>query len=87
MFSLCSLVVTGFIVGMIARFIMPGHQHIGFIRTALLGIGGSFVGGFLAALVFGGNWRHPSPSGWIGSIIGAVVLLILSETLFSSRRR
>ncbi|KFE66089.1 GlsB/YeaQ/YmgE family stress response membrane protein [Hyalangium minutum] len=86
MFSLCTLAVSGFVVGMIARFIMPGHQHIGIIRTALLGIGGSFVGGFLSALIFGGNWRHPSPSGWIGSVIGSVVLLILSEALFSRRR-
>ena len=86
MWSLCTLVVSGFIVGMIARFIMPGHQHIGFIRTVLLGIGGSFVGGFLSALVFGGSWRHFGPSGWIGSIVGAVVLLILSETVFSKRR-
>lgn len=84
--GLCSWIVFGFVVGLIARFIMPGHQHIGFIRTTLLGVGGSFVGGLLSALIWGGNWRHPSPSGWIGAIIGAVVLLVLSETLLSRRR-
>jgi uncharacterized membrane protein YeaQ/YmgE (transglycosylase-associated protein family) len=86
MFSLCTWIVFGFIVGMIARFIMPGQQHIGFIRTTLLGIGGSFVGGFLSALIWGGSWRHPSPAGWIGAIVGAIVLLILAESLFSKRR-
>ncbi|HYI00261.1 GlsB/YeaQ/YmgE family stress response membrane protein [Hyalangium sp.] len=86
MWSLLSWIVFGFVVGLIARFIMPGHQHIGFIRTTLLGIGGSFVGGFLSALIFGGNWRNPGPSSWIGAIIGAVVLLVLSETVFSRRR-
>lgn len=85
MYSLCTWIVFGFVVGLVARFIMPGHQHIGLIRTTLLGVGGSFVGGFLTALIRGGNWRTPSPSGWIGAIIGAVVLLVLSQML-SSRR-
>ncbi|MFL5348981.1 MAG: GlsB/YeaQ/YmgE family stress response membrane protein [Hyalangium sp.] len=84
--GLCSWIFFGFVVGLIARFIMPGHQHIGFIRTTLLGVGGSFVGGFLSALIWGGNWRNPSPSGWIGAIIGAIVLLVISETFFSRRR-
>jgi uncharacterized membrane protein YeaQ/YmgE (transglycosylase-associated protein family) len=86
MWSLCSWIVFGFVVGLVARFILPGRQNLGFIRTTLLGVGGSFVGGFLAALIKGGNWRDPSPAGWIGAIIGAVVLLVISEKL-SSRRR
>jgi uncharacterized membrane protein YeaQ/YmgE (transglycosylase-associated protein family) len=86
MLSLCTLIASGFIVGLIARFIMPGNQGMGFIRTTLLGIAGSFVGGFLSSLIWGGNWRHPSTTGFIGSIIGAVVLLVLSEMLTSRRR-
>jgi uncharacterized membrane protein YeaQ/YmgE (transglycosylase-associated protein family) len=84
--GLCSWIVFGFIVGLIARFIMPGSQNMGFIRTTVLGVGGSFVGGFLGAFFRGGNWRNPSPSGFIGAIVGAIVLLALSEML-SSRRR
>ncbi|MDY7230146.1 GlsB/YeaQ/YmgE family stress response membrane protein [Hyalangium rubrum] len=84
--GLCSWIVFGFVVGLIARFIMPGQQKLGIIRTTLLGVGGSFMGGFLAALLWGGNWRSPSPAGFIGAIIGAVVLLMISETLFSRRR-
>ncbi|WP_224362844.1 GlsB/YeaQ/YmgE family stress response membrane protein [Hyalangium versicolor] len=83
--GLCSWIVFGFVVGLVARFIMPGHQHIGIIRTTLLGVGGSFVGGFLAAVIKGGNWKDPSPSGWIGAIIGAVVLLMLNQAFFSRR--
>jgi uncharacterized membrane protein YeaQ/YmgE (transglycosylase-associated protein family) len=60
---------------------------MGLIRTTLLGVGGSFVGGVLAALIWGGNWRSPSPAGFIGAILGAVVLLIIFEAMSSRRRR
>ncbi len=83
--GLCSWIFFGFIVGLIARFIMPGSQNMGFIRTTLLGVAGSFVGGFLAAFLRGGSWRTPSPSGWVGAVIGAVVLLLLSQVLSSKR--
>jgi uncharacterized membrane protein YeaQ/YmgE (transglycosylase-associated protein family) len=82
--SLLSWIVFGLIVGLIARFIAPGHQHLGLAGTTLLGIGGSFMGGFLSALIWGGNWRNPSPTSWIGAIVGAIVLLVLFEKL--SRR-
>ena len=70
-------IVFGFIVGIVARFLMPGSQSMGFIVTALLGIAGSFVGGWLGTLL-SGNGGQPDlsqPAGWIGSIIGALILL------------
>ncbi|HLL05751.1 MAG TPA: GlsB/YeaQ/YmgE family stress response membrane protein [Myxococcaceae bacterium] len=85
--GLCSWIVFGLVVGMIARFVMPGEQKMGIIRTTLLGIGGSFVGGFLAAMIWGGNWRKFSSAGFLGAIIGAVVLLAISEAISPSRRR
>lgn len=85
--GLCSWIVFGFIVGLIARAIIPGQQAMGFIRTTLLGVGGAFMGGFLAALLRGGNWRNPSPAGFVGALIGAVVLLALFEMISPSRRR
>jgi uncharacterized membrane protein YeaQ/YmgE (transglycosylase-associated protein family) len=85
--GICSWIVFGFFVGLLARFVMPGEQKMGFIRTTLLGIGGSFVGGVLSALMWGGNWRKPTPAGFIGAIVGAVVLLMISEALSPSRRR
>ena len=71
-------IIVGFIVGLIARAIMPGAQHLGFIMTTVLGIAGSVVGGLIAR-VFSkpepGSSFHPA--GFIMSIICAIVLLFL----------
>src|SRR6266404_9053437 len=69
-------IIVGFIVGWIARAIMPGAQHLGFIMTTLLGIGGSIVGGLIGRLFSRpapGSAFHPA--GFIMSIIGALILL------------
>ncbi len=72
-------VIVGFIVGLMARAIMPGADHIGFLATSALGIVGSFVGGFLGSLI-----RKPAegqslfhPAGFFLSIIGAIVVLFV----------
>jgi len=71
-------IIVGFIVGLLARAVMPGVQHLGFIMTTLLGIGGSIVGGLIAR-VFSrpepGATFHPA--GLILSIIGAIILLFI----------
>ena len=71
-------IVVGFVVGLIARAIMPGAQHLGFIMTTLLGIAGSIVGGFIGRLFSKpapGSTFHPA--GFIMSIIGAIILLFI----------
>jgi Predicted membrane protein len=71
-------IIIGFIVGLIARAIMPGVQHLGFVATTLLGIGGSIVGGLIARLFSKpapGSSFHPA--GLIMSIIGAIILLFI----------
>ena len=71
-------IIIGFIIGLIARAIMPGVQHLGFIMTALLGIGGSIVGGLIGRLFSKpapGSSFHPA--GVLMSIICAIVLLFL----------
>ena len=76
--AIITWIIFGAIVGVIARFIMPGRDPMGWVGTIVLGIIGSFVGGFLAQLLFAGNAALPPPtSGWIGSIIGALVVLAL----------
>lgn len=76
--SIVTWIIFGAIVGVIARFLMPGRDSMGWIGTIVLGIIGSFVGGFLAQLLFAGNAALPPPtSGWIGSIIGALVVLAI----------
>jgi uncharacterized membrane protein YeaQ/YmgE (transglycosylase-associated protein family) len=73
------LIVIGFFVGAIARLLVPGRDNIGFIGTTLLGIVGSFVGGFLWELVeyHTIETNHFQAVGIIGSIIGAVVVLLI----------
>jgi uncharacterized membrane protein YeaQ/YmgE (transglycosylase-associated protein family) len=71
-------IIVGFIVGWIARAIMPGAQHLGFIMTTLLGIAGSIVGGLIGRLFSKpepGSAFHPA--GFIMSIIGAIILLFI----------
>jgi uncharacterized membrane protein YeaQ/YmgE (transglycosylase-associated protein family) len=83
--GLCGWIVFGLVAGLIARAIMPGRQNMGLLMTTLLGIAGSFMGGFLASVIRGGSWRLLHPSGFIGAIIGAVVLLWLGR-MMSGRR-
>ena len=69
-------IIIGFIVGWLAKFILPGPQKLDFIATTLLGIGGSFVGGLIGQLLSkpaDGVKFHPA--GIIMSVIGAVLLL------------
>lgn len=80
-------IVFGFIVGLIARAIMPGQQSMGLLLTAGLGIAGSFIGGFLASLVTDQHVADLNTAGMIGSIIGALVLLFLGSTLLRSTGR
>jgi uncharacterized membrane protein YeaQ/YmgE (transglycosylase-associated protein family) len=73
------LLVIGLIVGLIARLLVPGRDNIGLLGTILLGIVGSFVGGFLWELVEYHHIEtdHFRASGFLGSIVGAIVLLLL----------
>ncbi|MEO8380035.1 MAG: GlsB/YeaQ/YmgE family stress response membrane protein [Acidobacteriota bacterium] len=76
-------ILFGLVVGAIAKFLMPGRDPGGWIVTILLGIAGSFVGGFLATTIMG---RDSQTAGWIGSIIGAMVLLFIYRLIVGRRR-
>lgn len=78
-------IVFGFIVGLLARAIMPGTQKMGLIATCLLGIVGSFVGGFLVALVTKTQVTDLNTAGIIGSVLGAL-LVLFAVSRFSGRR-
>ena len=73
--SIVWTIIVGFIVGLIARAIMPGMGGLGFWYTALLGIGGSLVGGVISSLIFRSPNGKFHPAGWILSVLGAVILL------------
>jgi uncharacterized membrane protein YeaQ/YmgE (transglycosylase-associated protein family) len=72
---LVSWLLFGLIVGLVARAVFPGTQSMGLLGTAGLGIAGSFVGGILGNLFHGGPLMTAQPSGWIGSIIGALIVI------------
>ena len=70
--------IVGIVVGLIARFIMPGAAHMGLLMTGVLGIVGSFVGGFIARLFSKPPEGSPfHPAGIILSIIGALIVLFI----------
>lgn len=76
---LISLIIIGIIAGYLARLLVPGRDDIGFLRTVVLGIVGSFVGGFLGYIIFGHDLGEGGlqASGLIGSVIGAVIALLI----------
>jgi uncharacterized membrane protein YeaQ/YmgE (transglycosylase-associated protein family) len=74
--------IVGLVVGAIARFIMPGAEHIGIIMTGVLGIVGSFVGGLIARLFSKPAPGAPfHPAGIVLSIVGALIVLWLWNRL------
>jgi uncharacterized membrane protein YeaQ/YmgE (transglycosylase-associated protein family) len=75
--SIIWFLVIGLIAGLIARALMPGKQPMGWLATLLLGVVGSFVGGFIGSLFTRGDWLELRPSGLIMSVIGAIVVLFL----------
>jgi len=81
-----SLIVVGLIAGALARLIVPGRQNISILMTIVLGIVGSFVGGFLGFLLFQRDAMDGffQPAGIIGSVIGAIIVLFL-YTRFAGR--
>ncbi|MFC6704453.1 GlsB/YeaQ/YmgE family stress response membrane protein [Flexivirga alba] len=82
-----SLIVIGLIAGAVARLLVPGRQNIGILATIVLGIVGSFIGGFLGYLIFHKDAQSGffQPSGIIGSIIGAIIALLIYLRMGSRR--
>ena len=74
-----SLIIIGLIAGALARFLVPGRDPMGIGATIALGIVGSFVGGFLADVLFrdDASDRGLGPVGIIGSVIGAIIALLI----------
>ena len=82
------LIIVGAIAGFLARAIVPGRDSLGIAMTILLGVVGSFIGGFLGAILFGKDAIQGllQPSGIIGSIIGAVIALVVYNAVTGRKR-
>jgi uncharacterized membrane protein YeaQ/YmgE (transglycosylase-associated protein family) len=68
-------IIFGLIVGVIAKFLMPGRDPGGFILTVLLGIAGALVGGFLGRAF--GLYQEGDPVGFVMAVVGSILLLVL----------
>jgi uncharacterized membrane protein YeaQ/YmgE (transglycosylase-associated protein family) len=75
MIEIISTVVVGLIVGAIARFLIPGENKMGLLLTGALGIAGSMLAGYVGQML--GLYKAGAGAGFIGSVIGAVLLLFV----------
>jgi uncharacterized membrane protein YeaQ/YmgE (transglycosylase-associated protein family) len=78
-----AFLVFGLIVGIIARLIVPGRDPGGWIMSIVIGIAGSFVGGFIGRVA--GIYQHGQAAGWLMSILGAVLLLLAYHAVIGRR--
>ena len=84
-----SIIIIGAIAGYLARLIVPGPDPMGFIATVVLGVVGSFIGGLLGYVLFGKDLSSGAlqPSGLLGSIIGAIIALLIYRVAVRGRGR
>jgi len=89
LWTIIVMIVVGLIAGAIARLLVPGRDPIGIGGTILLGIVGSFIGGFLGYLLFHHDAKQGAfqASGLIGSIIGAIIALLVYRAISGRNRR
>jgi len=83
------LLIIGLLAGLLARLLMPGSDPIGLLGTLVLGVVGSFIGGFLGYVLFGKDIAEGAlqPSGIIGAIIGSLIALAIYRAVTHRDRR
>ena len=77
--EILGIIVVGFLVGLVARFVKPGNDSKGFIVTTFIGIVGAFLGSYLGQVL--GIYRVGEPVGFIGAVIGAVIVLTILKSM------
>jgi uncharacterized membrane protein YeaQ/YmgE (transglycosylase-associated protein family) len=83
--SIVWTIVIGFLAGLVARFLMPGRDAAGFIITILLGIGGALLATYLGRSL--GWYREGQSAGFIGAVIGAIIILVIYRLVAGQRAR
>ncbi|MBU0745812.1 MAG: GlsB/YeaQ/YmgE family stress response membrane protein [Gammaproteobacteria bacterium] len=81
MLSLLGTLLIGLVVGLIARAVKPGNDKVGWIMTSLLGVAGSFLASYVGIAM--GWYQQGEAAGWIASVMGAIVLLVLFNLIKS----
>lgn len=84
--SIIWFLIVGLIAGFIARALVPGPDPMGILPTLILGVVGSFVGGFIFAIFTDDKILDPNPTGIIGSVIGAIVALLIWRRVGPNRQ-
>ena len=75
--GILAFILFGFVIGLVARALMPGRQSMGLVPTTLLGMTGSFVGGLVGSVIQGGRMFELHAAGIIGSLLGALLVMLL----------
>ncbi|HLP26826.1 MAG TPA: GlsB/YeaQ/YmgE family stress response membrane protein [Acidobacteriota bacterium] len=83
--SILATILIGLVVGIVAKFLMPGDDPGGIIMTILLGIAGAFIAGWIGRAA--GWYAEGEPVGFIASVLGSILLLVLYRAAFGRRRR
>ncbi|MBI2511274.1 MAG: GlsB/YeaQ/YmgE family stress response membrane protein [Opitutae bacterium] len=83
--SILATILIGLVVGIVAKLLMPGNDPGGVIMTILLGIAGAFVAGWIGRAA--GWYAEGEPVGFIASVLGSILLLVLYRAAFGRRHR
>jgi uncharacterized membrane protein YeaQ/YmgE (transglycosylase-associated protein family) len=81
--SILWMIIIGFVIGLVARALMPGRDPAGFIMTAVLGIVGSLIAGYLGQAL--GLYRAGDPAGFLASVVGAMIVLFIYRATVHGR--
>jgi uncharacterized membrane protein YeaQ/YmgE (transglycosylase-associated protein family) len=79
MFHMIGHAIFGLIIGLLARAVMPGRQHMGLIMTMILGVVGAWLGGFIGRKT--GMYEEGHPAGFLMALVGALIVLFLYSSL------
>ncbi len=75
MFHMIGHAIFGLLIGLLARAVLPGRQHMGLILTMLLGIVGAWLGGIIGRVT--GMYKEGHPAGFLMALVGAVIVLVI----------
>jgi uncharacterized membrane protein YeaQ/YmgE (transglycosylase-associated protein family) len=81
--SIIGTLIIGLLAGLVARLLMPGRDAAGFIVTMVLGVAGAFLATWLGREL--GWYREGQTAGFIGAVVGAIIILVLYRLLFRQR--